>query len=733
MSRFHRLTRFPLLVLSLLYSTAASSGETQVTISGTRWLMNGRPTYGGSPAEGLLMNVRMVNAVFEDTGRPDFDAEANTDEFVRRIPEYVGRGMRAFTLCLQGGMPGYEGAVNSAFSPDGSLRELYLRRVQRVVEECDRQGAVVILGCYYQRQDQILRDEAALRRGVVNVANWIKANRYRNVVLEIANEYGHGGFNHPALKSAEGQVALMRLARETVPGLLVSTSGLGHGRADEAVANAADFLLIHYNNTPLDQIPGRIDALKKFGKPVVCNEDVKTGQQGAEAARVSVERGASWGLMLQDHNQKFPFAFHGAADDPIVYEAVARLTAAGEPAPERKGETSYFPPPDSSGGWRTLDSAERVRAVAGMDLERLDKAFQFIQGSTKNGGLLVVRHGWLAYERYFGLGHREAAPNLASCGKSFTSMAVGILLRERPDLFPAGLEQRIFTPDYLPPEAFPLSDPRKAEIKLGQLLAFTAGIRGNNPCHVGGKPVNVAPLGPDGWPAMVDAVALGRRETQSDGHASSAVTLWCPPGEGYSYATSSIHIASIMLRHVTGRELQDYVDEHLARPLGWQRWGWGYRHAREVTHTPGGGGIALRGTDMLRFGFLLLNEGRWQQRQLIPADYVRHATRRSPYNGHYPYSLQFNVNTDGDEPGLPRDAYWKSGSGGHVLYVVPSLDLVVWKLGGRDSQYGTADTGLPIHPDAARTADPRTGWKPSPDAHDATTQTLEMVIQAIKT
>ena len=38
-------------------------------------------------------------------------------------------------------MPGYEGALNSAFEPDGSLRDSYLRRVRRVIEACDRHGA----------------------------------------------------------------------------------------------------------------------------------------------------------------------------------------------------------------------------------------------------------------------------------------------------------------------------------------------------------------------------------------------------------------------------------------------------------------------------------------------------------------------------------------------------------------------------------------------------------------
>ena len=285
--------------------------HTRVSIRDGRWFLNDEITYPGAKAEGLLMNVRMVNAVFEDRNRPEFDPDANTDEFIARIPDYVAHGVRAFTLCLQGGMPGYEGALNSAFDPDGSLREPYLRRVRRVIEACDRSGAVVILGCYYQRQDQILKDEAAVRAGVVNVAKWIADSGFTNVMLEIANEFAHGGFDHRLLKTGEGIAELIELAKATSPELLVSASGLGHGRLPDAVAKASDFLLIHFNGTPVEDIPARIAALRQFGKPIVCNEDEKIGEQGAKAAELCVANGASWGLMLVDLNQHFPFTFRG--------------------------------------------------------------------------------------------------------------------------------------------------------------------------------------------------------------------------------------------------------------------------------------------------------------------------------------------------------------------------------------------------------------------------------------
>ena len=112
------------------------------------------------------------------------------------------------------------------------------------------------------------------------MARWIGRRADRNVVLEIANEFDHPGFNHSLLRSESGQVELIRLANQTAPGLLVSTSGMGHGRYPEKVAAAADFLLIHFNGTSLDEIPRRIAELKKCKKPIVCNEDQKTGAAG---------------------------------------------------------------------------------------------------------------------------------------------------------------------------------------------------------------------------------------------------------------------------------------------------------------------------------------------------------------------------------------------------------------------------------------------------------------------
>jgi len=105
-----------------------------------------------------------------------------------------------------------------------------------------------------------------------------------------------------------------------------------------------------------------------------------------------------------------------------------------------------------------------IRRRAGLDSGRLEQAWEYNQRCSQNAGLLVVRHGWLAFERYVGRAQREARPDMASTGKAYTSIACGILLQEFRDRLPAGLDTRVFTPELLP-EAFSadgrLDDPRR--------------------------------------------------------------------------------------------------------------------------------------------------------------------------------------------------------------------------------------------------------------------------------
>jgi CubicO group peptidase (beta-lactamase class C family) len=334
-----------------------------------------------------------------------------------------------------------------------------------------------------------------------------------------------------------------------------------------------------------------------------------------------------------------------------------------------------------------------------MSLERLERAFDYTQRCSQNGGLLVVRHGWLVFEKYFGRAHRLANPDMASTGKAFTSIACGTMLREFREKIPDGLDTKVFTPKYLP-EAFPLDDPRKADITLGQLLCMSAGFHGegSSPGVTNGRVVPLTPV-------------PGQNIRDLDG-SSLRTPLWCAPGEGYSYSSPSPHIASIVLRHIAGMDLKDYIDTRLGRPMGWGPWNYClYRGDVVQAAANGAGSIAVRATDALRFAYCLLNGGNWGSKNLVPPEYIAKCRSPLPYNRHTPFSLQFEHNADGHVPGAPRDAFYKSGAGGFGIFVVPSLDTVIYKLGGSNGQYDPSLTRIPIAytPDTSRDS-----WKPIP-------------------
>ena len=386
----------------------------------------------------------------------------------------------------------------------------------------------------------------------------------------------------------------------------------------------------------------------------------------------------------------------------------------------------YFPVPDSEGGWRTLQDRVQIRERAGMDLSRLEQAFDFTSRCSQNGGLLVVRHGYLVFEKYFGRAHRMANPDMASTGKAFTSIACGIMIEEFREKIPDGLDTRVFSEKYLP-EAFPLDDPRKADISLGQLLCMTAGYHGEgtSPGVVHGQVIPLQPV-------------PGQNIRDLDG-SSLRTVLWTNAGAGYSYSSPAPHIASMVLRRVAGMDLAEYIGERLGKPMGWGAWGYClHRGDFTMPHANGAGSIAVHATDALRFGYCLLHQGKWRDKQLVPSAYVALCGRPSPYNPHCPFSLMFENNSDGHVAGAPRDAFYKSGAGGFGIFVVPSLDMVIYKMGGNNGQYDSALTGLPqsFVPDTSRD-----NWKPIPrtpfnegsmGGDDGLRRVLEMVSAAVR-
>lgn len=652
---------------------------THISLVGNRWQLNGTNTNPRSSAEGLLMNVRMVNAIFEDPAKhPEFSPEANTEKFISHLADYAAHGVNAITICLQGGMPGYEGAVNSAFAADGSLRESYLRRASRVIEASDEQGLVVILGCYYQRQSKVLRDADAVHAGVVNVANWVRTNGWRNVVLEIANEYPHSGFVHSVIRTPEGMAGLLRLAKQTYPELLVSASGYGDGKLDEAVAEASDFLLVHFNSTPVEQIPARLAALKRYGKALVCNEDAKSGGEAARAAEACVRLGASYGLMLEERNQHFPFRFDGAADDPVFYAKLRELTTK-----RTMGiDSDYVPPPESKGGWRKLGTAEEIRTVAGMDPVKLEELREWLLKSDgRTFAAVVIRNGHIVLEVERGRSARTDTGRVASVSKAICATVLAIASEKSQ----AGLTPRRMTFadrafDFIP-WAQPLSDPRKARITIAQLLNHTSGI-----C-----PEATGAPNDGSWEYIL-------------GHTGDArvAKLAFDPGTACGYSTLALAHAALVCESVTGKPYDEFAIEALFKPLGIEHWWFHYYDGGEGVGRHPSHGLGMPARDLARIAYCMLRGGRWGEKQVIPRWFVEQTSapthkvttpelrwRLNPQTFSAGWELPARLTGESGRSGegIPADARSKPGSGGQLIAFVPSLDLVLTRQTGSSGDW----------------------------------------------
>ncbi len=194
-------------------------GKTVVAIEAQAFLINGQPTYPGRTyrgmkVEGLLLNARLVQGIFDDLNPqtrglwdyPDgpWDPERNTAEFIQAMPAWRARGLVSFTINLQGGSPqGYSKDQpwhDSAFESDGRLREDYLARLERILEAADELGMVPILGLFYFGQDHRLADEAAVVRATGEATDWLCRKGYTHVLVEIGNEVDHSRYRHEIIR-----------------------------------------------------------------------------------------------------------------------------------------------------------------------------------------------------------------------------------------------------------------------------------------------------------------------------------------------------------------------------------------------------------------------------------------------------------------------------------------------------------------------------------------------------
>jgi CubicO group peptidase (beta-lactamase class C family) len=278
------------------------------------------------------------------------------------------------------------------------------------------------------------------------------------------------------------------------------------------------------------------------------------------------------------------------------------------------------------------------------------------------GGMMVVRHGCVVFERYYREFTAGSYFSVASVTKSVLSALTGIALR---DGLLASIDQP--TADF-----FPGADTHG--LTLRHLLTLTAG-----------------------WPYRD---FMERSETVP---AILGEPLPDAPGARFRYGENPPHLLSAILGKVSGGSAAEFARRELFAPLGMWRGAEGWDQAPSTVNRGGvwpasglpwkcdqdgvsGGGFGLHLTiaDMARFGLLYASGGSWAGRQIVPADYVAESTRAHSRGGSpmwMPYGWMWWV-----------PAWHKHGSilaagyGGQIIYVNSSLDLVIAVAGSGGGQ-----------------------------------------------
>lgn len=264
---------------------------------------------------------------------------------------------------------------------------------------------------------------------------------------------------------------------------------------------------------------------------------------------------------------------------------------------------------------------------------------------------LMARKGHLVTEEYFVPEERENLHVMYSVTKSFMSTAMGIAQGE--DLF--SIEDKVY--DFFPEYRHLCDSEEKRHITLAHLLMMGSGFE-NRENDIFGHTQNYV------------ETALAQRVIHE-------------PGKVFNYYTLGSHLLSAVFQKVCPEGLHSYLRRKVFDPMGIGETRW---EKDPMGIDIGGFGLFIRAIDMVKFGQLYLQRGKWQGEALIPEDYVLEATgyridNQPSGNPHIDwqqgYGYQFWRCSFG--------AYRADGMQGQYIVVMPEKEAVITMTGRFDN------------------------------------------------
>ncbi len=331
-------------------------------------------------------------------------------------------------------------------------------------------------------------------------------------------------------------------------------------------------------------------------------------------------------------------------------------------------KTHHYAVPEMTGdGWETasLDSENMDANLVCELFNRInDHAYQNIHS------VLLVRDGKLVAEEYFpGLDSngkyrvftRDTLHTQQSVTKSVNSLLIGVAIDEH---LIRSVDEKIstFFPEF--------AGENKDKVCLSHFLSMTSGLAWDQETYPYSDPRN------DGYRInhSNDPVGflLGKPVVEM-------------PGVKFVYSNGIAIVLGEIIHKVSGLRPDKFAAVHLFAPLGITAYDWKGTFADGTIHT--GGGLYLRPRDMAKIGWLIANEGRWQEKQIVSEGWIRSSIKQQAPDRPYGYEWWLCPFKVRNQTIMSCRA---DGFGGQQIFVFPSLHLVAVFTGwspGREEQF----------------------------------------------
>jgi len=286
--------------------------------------------------------------------------------------------------------------------------------------------------------------------------------------------------------------------------------------------------------------------------------------------------------------------------------------------------------------WPKDDWEVVTPASQGLDADGLDKARAWLMTHQSKSGL-VVRHGRIVAEWYFDGADRNSKFAAYSTSKSLSSMATGLAIADGK----LKLDDTVgkYRPDVTPE--------KKRNVTVKQLLSMTSGVHNDPTVHLRDDLFN---------------------------YSMYAAPMDFAPGEKWDYNNTGLALLSPVFQKATGRQIDEFLNERVFRPIGIEATDlvWERREELAIPYS----GCHTTGRSLGRIGLMVLHQGKWIDKQIVPANWLAESIPPSQeMNKAYGY-LWWNNSTN-RWPKVPTDAYAALGKWDNNILIVPSLDLVV--------------------------------------------------------